>query len=128
MRLGDSVVQTQLDSVGGAMWTGQVLMGRFTPMDLVFDTGSDWLVVESNQCGNCEGNTFNTGMSTQVGDMMSERVYGSARLEGIEFQDIVCIRFDVCVPNFEYFGIFNQTGIKEPIDGILGLSRNKWFY
>ena len=67
-------------------------------------------------------------MSTQVGEMRSERVYGSARLEGIEFSDIVCIRFDVCVPNFEYFAIFNQTGIKEPIDGILGLARNKWFY
>ena len=48
IRLGDSVVTGHLDTVGGAMWTGQVLMGRFTPMDLVFDTGSDWLVVESN--------------------------------------------------------------------------------
>ena len=57
--------------------------------------------------------------------MVSERVYGSARLQGIEFQDIVCIASDVCVTDFEYFGILNQTGIKEPIDGILGLSRNK---
>ena len=67
-------------------------------------------------------------MSTRVSDLQSERVYGSARLQGMEHKDIVCVRFDVCVNDFEYFAIYNQTGIKEPIDGILGLARNRWFY
>ena len=53
IRLGDRHFQTELDTVGGAMWTGTVYMGRFTPMDVVFDTGSDWLVVESQFCDNC---------------------------------------------------------------------------
>jgi len=35
-----------LENDGVLMWVGEVLMGpTFTPMNVVFDTGSDWLVV-----------------------------------------------------------------------------------
>lgn len=35
-----------LENDGVLMWVGEVLMGpNFTPMNVVFDTGSDWLVV-----------------------------------------------------------------------------------
>ena len=33
-----------------------------------------------------------------------------------------------CVTNFEYFAIYTQSGIREPIDGILGLSRGGNFF
>ncbi len=36
--------------------------------------------------------------------------------------------FSACVENFEFFYIEEQYGIREPIDGILGMSRNKPFY
>ena len=65
-RLGDG------NSIGAALepsddlvplWTGTIYMGRFTPMDVAFDTGSDWLVIESHLCKNCEGNTYDTSDS-----------------------------------------------------------------
>ena len=34
-----------------------------------------------------------------------------------------------CIEDYEYFAIFTQTGIREPIDGILGMSRGgNYFY
>ena len=52
-RLGAAEVEQWLKTVDGAMWTGPVFMGVFTPMDVVYDTGSDWLVVEDDRCQNC---------------------------------------------------------------------------
>lgn len=35
-----------LENDGVLMWVGEILMGpTFYPMNVVFDTGSDWLVV-----------------------------------------------------------------------------------
>ena len=54
-------------------------------------------------------------------------MYGSAALKGFQYTDTVCILFTACVPGFEFFYIQEQTGIREPIDGILGMSRNEQF-
>lgn len=59
---------------------------------------------------------------------MSERNYGSASLEGFEYYDRVCITLNMCLDSFEFFLIESQRGLSEPIDGILGLSRNNAFY
>ena len=61
-KLGDT--KTPLVNLSGAMWTGPMYMGGNTLMDVVYDTGSDWLVVEGSTCSNCEGNTYNTNDST----------------------------------------------------------------
>ena len=126
-RLGDSV-GAALETADGFTWTGTIYMGRFTPMDVVFDTGSDWLVIESHLCDTCEDNTYDTSSSVQVGNRLSERIYGSAWLKGIEHHDTVCILLSACVYEFEYFAIYEQTGINEPLDGILGLARPSDFY
>jgi len=39
-------------------------MGGVTTLDVVYDTGSDWLVIESHTCTNCEGDTYNPAVST----------------------------------------------------------------
>ena len=52
------------------MGTGQVAL------DVVYDTGSDWVVVEGETCGNCEGNTYDPESSTasnRVGTEISKR-------------------------------------------------------
>jgi hypothetical protein len=50
--------QTLLDS--NFMWTGKVYMGMSqTNMSVVFDTGSDWMVIQGSTCINCEGQVFN---------------------------------------------------------------------
>ena len=116
------------------MWTGEIYMGKLTKMDVVYDTGSDWLVVEGSNCSNCEGNTYDIGPSIDTGEgaalteNTSTREYGSASLTGREHTDTVCILFTACVENFEFFLIEAQTGIAEPIDGIMGMSRNKPFH
>lgn len=57
-RLGADITQ-ELVNLDGTMWTGPMYMGGTTLMDVVYDTGSDWLVVEGSNCSNCEGNTYN---------------------------------------------------------------------
>jgi len=116
------------------MWTGEIYMGKLSKMDVVYDTGSDWLVVEGAVCTNCQGNTYDiqpsldSGIAKQTGLETSDRLYGSASLKGKEYSDTVCILFSACVENFEFFYIEDQKGISEPIDGILGMSRDKPFH
>lgn len=96
-------------------------------MDVVYDTGSDWLVVEGVSCSNCQGNTYDPSWSNdsvKVDQVTTRREYGSASLSGNVYQDTVCILLSTCVSDYEYFLISSQKGIQEPIDGILGLSRD----
>ena len=114
----------------GFMFHGPVYMGTSQEyFDVVYDTGSDWLVVDGKTCRNCQGNVYDTATSTRsknLGNPVSVRAYGSAILYGTEYSDLVCLNeFQGCVNNFEYFLITaNQTGLREPFDGIVGLSRN----
>ena len=65
-------------------------MGGISKMDVVYDTGSDWLVVESGTCSNCEGNTYDisaaveSGQAVKTNPTMTDRNYGSASLSGYE--------------------------------------------
>lgn len=62
---------------------------------VVYDTGSDWLVVESSTCSSCLGTNYDVTTSTdstQVATSVSERLYGSASLDGMEYTDKVCIK------------------------------------
>ena len=56
-RLGDGHIVAVLDQTA-YVWTAAIYMGRFTPMNVLFDTASDWLVVEDVNCQNCEGNKY----------------------------------------------------------------------
>lgn len=107
-------------------------MGGVTELNVVYDTGSDWLVVESKTCDNCEGDTYDEAKSKgnpkKISAEQSERNYGSASLKGHEYTDRVCINLNSCLEVFEFFMIESQRGIAEPIDGILGLSRNNAFH
>ena len=42
-------------------------MGKLSKMDVVYDTGSDWLTVEGADCVPCEGNTYDVGPSVDSG-------------------------------------------------------------
>ena len=79
---------------------------------LIFDTGSDWMTVESHSCSNCKGENFNYEASETFkfsGAGRSKREYGSAVLEGIEAKDRVCLvqkqsgSHEICLPSFEFF-------------------------
>jgi hypothetical protein len=106
-------------------------MGSLYPLDVIFDTGSDYLVVEGSSCQNCEGDTYDVSSSRlarQVSTVKSLRVYGNDKLEGYNWEDAACITLQACVFDFEFFLVTKQEGILEPADGLLGLARKKPFY
>ena len=129
-KLGQQVTNELVNS-DGSMWVGTIYMGGDIPMDVVYDTGSDWLVVEGYECSNCEGNVYDPTDSQvnpiKLVQVESERSYGSAQLTGYEYLDRVCINLSTCIDTFEYFLMTSQIGINEPIDGILGMARNEPF-
>lgn len=48
-------------------------------MEVVFDTSSDWLVIEGQECSNCYGSKYDTATSTSAIILSSEiedRYYG----------------------------------------------------
>lgn len=101
-------------------------MGRYTQLSMIFDSASDWLVAESIRCENCEGNKFDPrsyGVKVEP-DEEQERSYGDVYLTGKVWKDTICLHFSQCVNDFQYFAIEYQEGLREPIDGIMGLAKN----
>lgn len=82
-------------------------MGGTVNLDVVYDTGSDWVVIEGYECLECQGDKYDMvlseGVPQKVAFTLSVREYGSAKLEGYEYSDLVCLRADLCVNDFEYF-------------------------
>ena len=109
------------------MFLGEMRMGLESKiLDLVFDTGSDWLVVPDMDCVNCDGQKFDNSESEVVDAELSERLYGSAALLGSTYRTKVCLgsSSSSCVQDFEYYSFVEQTGINSPLEGILGMSQN----
>ena len=80
-------------------------------MDVVFDTGSDWLSIHGTECEDCDGDKFDSyGSGTRVSVDEVERIYQGTLLKGNEFRDKVCLSAGQCVNNFRYFLIEKQQG------------------
>lgn len=96
-------------------------------VDVVYDTGSDWLAVPDSRCEECQGTKVDNSDQTVVDGSLSDRTYGSAHLIGSTYSGKVCLTSATssCVTDFEYFSFVNQTGINNPVEGILGMSQNK---
>lgn len=110
------------------MFLGEVRVGAdATILDVVFDTGSDWLVIPDLQCEECTGTKVDNSVAEVADASVSERNYGSASLIGSTFRDKVCLSSSTtsCISDFEYFAFKNQTGINAPVEGILGMCQNK---
>ena len=110
------------------MWTGELYLGsQGHAMNVIFDSASDWLIIEGSECGTCEGNVYDiskSATSNQVQQDLSQRAYGVTTLTGLEWTDQVCFSELACIQSFEFFLVYEQNGFREPIDGILGLARN----
>ena len=81
-------------------------------VEVVYDTGSDWLTVEGATCHACEGNTFQHQESTSFKFLetaqSTQLAYGSATLQGLRASDKVCLPASndldaICLPQFEFF-------------------------
>ena len=49
-------------------------------------------------------------------------------MTGNEWTDQVCVTDSACINDFEFFLVQQQTGLRDPIDGVLGLARNLPYY
>lgn len=107
-------------------------------MDVVFDTGSDWLVLDGSQCETCTGyNRYDGATGSKLSDKQVSRFYHqkSLKLTGNIYQDSVCIALGkmICMKDFNYILVSEQTSLNSDIanqvfqsvaaDGFLGLSR-----
>lgn len=114
-------------------YTGEVRVGweDQSLMRVLFDTGSDWLVIPSSECDNCGTRTTrdNTISATKVVEKYSpeQLVYGSATLDGGVWEDKVCLNGAAtsCVLDFKYFSFWSQNGLPAGTDGIMGLAQNR---
>ena len=89
-RLGDGHIVAVLDQTA-YVWTAAIYMGRFTPMNVLFDTASDWLVVEDVNCQNCEGNKYDARQGEKISEELEERAYGTTFFKGYVYSDTACI-------------------------------------
>lgn len=109
----------------GNMYVGEIVMGTAqTAIDVIYDTGSDWLCIPDSSCSSCEGTKHDNSGATVVSAATEERLYGSAALSGSTYSDKVCLSASdssTCISTFEYFAITDQQGLSDPIEGILGL-------
>ena len=74
---------------------------------MVFDTGSDWLVIPDINCTNCDGKKHdNLKSGIAVDDKtISERNYGSASLKGYTWRDRACLgsSINTCALDMTHF-------------------------
>ena len=133
-RLGSSSASKVLDSVDGTMWTGKVGFGsEKQEYNLMFDTASDWTVVDGIECGNCMAryDPTTSTMSNKIGENESARIYGEHKMMGYEWTDQVCVTESACIKDFEFFLVHQQDkwlNLHEKVHGILGLSRDHAHY
>lgn len=79
------------------------------PFDMLFDTGSNWLWVFSDECWNCPYvKSFDEEESLTYkrhNEQLTSLVYGSGSVDGYEADDTVCITKDYCSKDFRLMTI-----------------------
>lgn len=99
------------------MYFGPGYIGTpYQHVELIYDTGSDWIVVEAKQCATCLNNTYDSTLSTthsRVDNDYVEHLYGSAQLYGYDATDVFSLDSAGIteIRPFEFFEIYKQTGL-----------------
>ena len=110
-------------------FTGPVIIGsEQDTIDVIYDTGSDWLAVDTDVCASCFDPVFNSADSTSFVNTTTPHnlLYGSAELDGHLVSDHTYLSHpDLGVDDFPFIAVWQQVGISEDFDGILGLSRQQ---
>lgn len=97
-------------------------------MSMVWDTGSEWSVIQGYTCDSCHltydysgqvGNSF-----TVVDSKLTSINYGSAKTKGFKAMDTICLQRNpsTCVNNESIFVVTEQRGFEKTFHGIQGLS------
>ena len=110
------------------MFLGPVYMGRYTPIDVLFDTATDWLAIQDERCESCESDQKYVATGNWISSDEVEIDYGSVLVKGYTYSDLVCLQLNACVNDFPYFAIIDQKGLLAPIAGLLGLARGNSYF
>ena len=145
---GDESIRVNLIPVDDeSMYAGILYLGQGQdkqqkqPVKVVFDTGSEYLTVTSNYCssqspGVDDGKVTKSRCATQAYDTKKSKsgkkaqddfievTYGGSKLEGIPWNDHICLNPQKCL-NFNFLALNDAQGLEASIDGILGISPNK---
>ena len=100
-------------------------------LSVVYDTGSDWLVLDTDFCDTCLNTVFNTSLSTSYVNVSTDRItqaYGSALIYAVNATDVTSLEDPTSSTGtqlnpFNFLAMTWQTGIRETFDGIIGFSR-----
>ena len=92
----------------GSIWAGS----QNQRLEVVFDTGSDWLVLETDLCSNCIAPFYKTEESKTIvidSSSTSSINYGSASLTGSEATDRITVNMNTsiatAVKNMRWFAV-----------------------
>ena len=105
--------------------------GNFEGFPVIWDTGSEWPVIMSMRCLSCPPPMAKYNFFDEIGitfyqkpNSCGVRNYGSARIEGCEARDWVCVAplDDACARNMQIFVGTRQQGLPQEISGIIGLA------
>ena len=108
-------------------YTGSVFMGNdlIEIDDIVFDTGSSWLVLETVDCTDCtEVYDFSDQTTyTEVGDEIDVAYADGTTMDGVTATDDVCLTADStdCVNSYKFMNA-QTAGLPDYLNGILGMA------
>jgi hypothetical protein len=93
-------------------------------MQVVFDTGSEWLVLATDLCLDCQHQTFHSQNSStfEAGQDFTTLDYGSDLFIGYESQELVCFTQEYCAQNMTFLATTNATGFSDRVAGIVGMT------
>jgi len=98
---------------------------------MIFDTGSNWLWVNSRMCDNCAWGVpkfdERTSSTFRFYNAVLDLHYGSGDVYGYNSHDKVCILPDHCADAFSFLTVGMQQGLSTlKTSGIVGMSPNHY--
>eukprot|EP00352_Strombidinopsis_acuminata_P003835 CAMPEP_0176400840 /NCGR_PEP_ID=MMETSP0126-20121128/47948_1 /TAXON_ID=141414 ORGANISM="Strombidinopsis acuminatum, Strain SPMC142" /NCGR_SAMPLE_ID=MMETSP0126 /ASSEMBLY_ACC=CAM_ASM_000229 /LENGTH=169 /DNA_ID=CAMNT_0017777395 /DNA_START=12 /DNA_END=522 /DNA_ORIENTATION=+ len=128
-RLGTATGTDALTNVRDWLYYGQVFVGDSKqPVKVVFDTASQWVVIESEQCGSCDAE-YDTSASTPVSlsDEEFRVYYGRGHYTVKEYYETICLLDSglnyLCAEDYRTLIAVDQFGMSDQIGGIVGMTK-----
>jgi hypothetical protein len=93
---------------------------------VLWDTSSDWTIIESSKCSTCIQPYYDTSTSLtfeEIAGSNGQKSYDNITTQGFNAYDTVCVTSNAlsCMVKFKWFAVTFQTGMDD-FDGIVGMS------
>ena len=127
--LKDTFHKNELINYNNLYYTSKIYMGsEMQGINVIWDTGSDWFLVETDTCTNCKSPYFHQTESTsfsyfQPDEFHKQQYADGSYVNGQAATDKLCVTQDPasCTLGFKFLAVFYQNGFSASYDGILGM-------